>query len=72
MPNHDIYSAVILRPSLGHSRVSITLDTYGHLMPQMQGETAELMDELINPIPIKLHTTAHDLLEGPGKQPFTP
>ena len=43
---------IIASRRLGHSRVSITLDTYGHLMPEMQSEAAELMDELITPIPV--------------------
>lgn len=37
---------------LGHARTSITLDTYGHLMPNLQEEVAEVIDELITPIPL--------------------
>jgi integrase len=51
---------IVASRRLGHSRVSVTLDTYGHLIPELQSEAAELMDELITPIPLKLHTTAHE------------
>jgi hypothetical protein len=33
---------------LGHSKASITLDIYGHLMPNKQEEAAELLDRLMN------------------------
>jgi integrase len=29
---------------LGHSSISITLDIYSHLMPNMQGEAASAVD----------------------------
>jgi hypothetical protein len=38
---------------LGHARPSITLDVYGHLIPSMQVETAEMMDRLITPIRVE-------------------
>jgi hypothetical protein len=41
-----------------HSKVSITLDIYGHLMSEMQSEAADLMDELITSVPIELHRVA--------------
>lgn len=66
MLNHGVAPIIVSR-RLGHSRVSITLDTYGHLMPELQSEAADLMDELITPIPIELHTTAHELFVDPGK-----
>jgi integrase len=34
---------------LGHSRASITLDIYGHLIPSMHIDTAERIDELFTP-----------------------
>lgn len=34
---------------LGHARGSITLDIYGHLIPTMQNEVAELIDDLVMP-----------------------
>ena len=39
---------------LGHSRASITLDVYGHLIPGMQSEVAELIDALVTPVPIQI------------------
>ncbi len=34
---------------LGHSKPSITLDIYGHLIPGLESESAERLDELITP-----------------------
>jgi hypothetical protein len=59
MLNHGV-PAIIASRRLGHSRVSITLETYGHLIPELQGEAADLLDELVTPIGIKLHTTTHE------------
>jgi integrase len=39
---------------LGHSRASITLDVYGHLIPGMQSEVADLIDELVMPVAIQI------------------
>jgi len=39
---------------LGHSEPSITLDLYGHLYHEMQGEAVEIMDELVTPIKVNL------------------
>jgi integrase len=57
MLNHGTPVLVVSR-RLGHAKPSITLDVYGHLLPSMQAEAAEMLDELI--MPIQLHTTAHD------------
>ena len=64
MLNHGV-PPIIASRRLGHSRVSITLDTYGHLIPELQSEAADLMDELITPIQIELHTTAHEPISVP-------
>jgi len=32
---------------LGHAQTSITLDVYGHLMPSMQNEAANILDTLV-------------------------
>lgn len=40
---------------LGHSRASITLDVYGHLIPGMQSEVADLIDELVMPVAIQIN-----------------
>ena len=34
----------------------MTLDIYGHLMPEMQDEAAELIDTLITPVEVDLPT----------------
>ncbi len=49
MLNHGVQPIVVSR-RLGHSKVSITLDIYGHLIPGMQAEAAELISELITPV----------------------
>jgi integrase len=51
MLNHNIPVIVVSR-RLGHSKPSITLDIYGHLMANAQDEVAELLDEMITPIEI--------------------
>jgi hypothetical protein len=51
MLNHEFPVLVVSR-MLGHSRPSITLDVYGHLIPSMQAGLAERIDELVTPIPI--------------------
>jgi integrase len=51
--NHGI-PAIIVSRRLGHYKVSMTLDIYGHLMPEMQEDAAKLIDELITPIEVKL------------------
>lgn len=49
MLNHGI-PVLIVSKRLGHSKPSITLDVYGHLIPSKQEEAAELMDDLIAPV----------------------
>jgi integrase len=49
MLNHGV-PAIIVSNRLGHSKVSITLDIYGHLIQQMQDGPAEMIDQLITPI----------------------
>jgi len=53
MLNHDVPVIVVSR-RLGHARTSITLDVYGHLLPSMQAEAAELIDALVTPTQVKL------------------
>ncbi|RPI31201.1 MAG: hypothetical protein EHM70_12065 [Chloroflexota bacterium] len=35
---------------LGHARASITLDVYGHLIPSMQADVADQIDDLVTPV----------------------
>jgi integrase len=61
MLNHGIPVIVVSR-RLGHARPSITLDIYGHLVPGMQEEAAQMMDDLITPVEFQqLRATAPDL-----------
>jgi integrase len=53
MLNHDV-PVIIVSRRLGHARASITSDIYGHLMPNMQDEAAEMIDELVTPTEVKL------------------
>ena len=59
MLNHNIPMIVVSR-RLGHYKVSFTMDTYGHMIPEMQDEAAILSTYLITSVAIKLHTIAHD------------
>jgi integrase len=52
--NHNIAPIIVSR-RLGHYKVSMTLDTYGHLIPEFQNEAAELIDSLITPVEVELH-----------------
>jgi integrase len=51
--NHNV-PVIVVSKMLGHSKPSITLDIYGHLYLEMQGEAAEIMDKLVTPIPVQL------------------
>lgn len=48
MLNHGI-PVLIVSKRLGHAQPSITLDVYGHIMPSMQEEVANIMDTIITP-----------------------
>ena len=57
MLNNGVPVIVVSR-RLGHARTSITLDVYGHLLPSMQAEAAELIDGLVTPAEVKLDRPA--------------
>lgn len=38
----------VVQERLGHSRISMTLDTYSHVIPSMQEEAADKLDKLFN------------------------
>jgi integrase len=44
----------VVQERLGHSQISLTLDTYFHVSPLMQEEAAEKLDQLLTPISISL------------------
>jgi integrase len=52
MLNNSI-SPIVVSQRLGHSKASTTLDLYGHLLPSMQAEAAELIDNLVTPITLR-------------------
>jgi integrase len=45
---------LVVSKILGHSKTSTTLDIYGHLIPTMQTEAAQIMDDLITPIRLEM------------------
>jgi hypothetical protein len=54
MLSHGI-PPVIVTGMLGHS-ISIPLvNTYAHFIPTMQDQAAQLMDDILTPIPVELH-----------------
>jgi integrase len=60
MLNNNIPILVVTR-ILGHSRPSITLDVYGHLIPSAQADIGEKLDALITPIEIQGCTGLHQI-----------
>ncbi len=52
MLSHGI-PPVIVAGMLGHS-ISILLTTYAHYIPNLQGEAAQLMDEILTPILVEI------------------
>jgi integrase len=38
----------VVQERLGHSQISLTLDTYSHVMPHLQDEAAEKMNEILS------------------------
>jgi integrase len=56
---HKIPMIVVSR-RLGHYKVSFTMDTYGHMVPEMQEEAATLIDNLISPVQVSLPRFAHE------------
>ncbi|MCP4142228.1 MAG: site-specific integrase [Chloroflexi bacterium] len=53
MLNHGV-PILIVSKRLGHAQPSITLDVYGHIMPNMQEEAASIMDDIITPVTISV------------------
>jgi len=44
----------VVQERLGHSQISLTLDTYSHVLPSMQEEAAQILDQLLTPISISV------------------
>jgi integrase len=53
MQNNDTPILLVSR-RLGHSKPSITLDIYGHIMEHSQKDIGDRIDELIAPVEVKL------------------
>ena len=45
---------IVVSQGLGHARASIILDIYGHLIPSMQTEAAQMIDNQITPVAVQL------------------
>ena len=58
MLKHNIPIMVVSR-RLGHSKPSITLDVYGHLLAGMQEDAARVMDEVMTPVQIPIAPKLH-------------
>lgn len=43
---------------LGHSQISLTMNTYSHVIPVMQREVAAKMDEILSPVAVKMAVSA--------------
>ena len=41
----------VVQEVLGHSSVSVTMDVYSHILPDMQERAASAMDELLSETP---------------------
>jgi integrase len=52
MLNHGVAPIVVSR-RLGHSKASITIDIYGHMIASIQEGVGQLMDDLVTPIQLQ-------------------
>jgi integrase len=44
----------VVQERLGHSQISLTLDTYSHVLPSMQEDAAQKLDDLVMPVAFTL------------------
>jgi integrase len=51
---------------LGHSQVSFTMQTYAHVLPHVQRDVADKMDEILNPQPVATSVATKPKLERPS------
>jgi integrase len=40
----------VVQERLGHSQISVTLDTYSHVLPTMQRDAANKLDQVLAPL----------------------
>jgi integrase len=52
----------IVQERLGHSDISMTLNTYSHVLPSMQQDAADKIDELINMTEVESNFKIQDLI----------
>ena len=48
----------LIMEALGHSQISLTMDTYAHVVPTMRREVAAKMDEVFDPVATSVATSA--------------
>ena len=58
MLNHGI-PVLIVAKRLGYAKPSITLEIYGHLIPSMQDQVSQVMDEVITPVEFDIVAWLH-------------
>jgi integrase len=61
MLNHGV-PVIVVSKILGHAKPSTTMDIYGHLIYEMQGEAAQVMDDLATPIRVEITESIEDIL----------
>ncbi|HET9530132.1 MAG TPA: site-specific integrase, partial [Blastocatellia bacterium] len=44
----------IVMDLLGHSQIGLTMNTYSHVIPAMQNEVANRMDEILTPVAVSV------------------
>jgi integrase len=52
---NDGLPIIVVSRRLGHTKVSTTMDIYGHLLPDTQRELADRIDNCVMPIELELH-----------------
>ena len=48
----------LIMETLGHSQISLTMDTYARVVPTMRREVAAKMDEVFDPVATSVATSA--------------
>jgi len=47
----------VVQERLGHSDISMTLNIYSHVLPTMQDEVADKLNELLMPLEVRRNST---------------
>ena len=64
MLNNNV-PVIVASKRLGHAKPSVTLDIYGHLYHEMQGDAARIMDELVTPIRVEMAEVSQEVQSVP-------